>query len=87
MRELSSKRAANPAAWQPSAESAEVLATCAVVADSPASEIQSYVISMARQASDVLAVKLLLKESGVNRAVPVSPLFETLMTLLSSAYY
>ena len=78
MRELSSKRPLIPADWQPSAESAEVLATCAVVANSPASEIQSYVISMARQASDVLAVKLLLKESGVNRAVPVSPLFETL---------
>ena len=78
MRELSSKRPLIPAAWQPSAESAEVLATCAVVADSPASEIQSYVISMARQASDVLAVKLLLKESGVTRSVPVSPLFETL---------
>jgi phosphoenolpyruvate carboxylase len=33
---------------------------------------------MARQASDVLAVHLLLQEAGVSDTVPVAPLFETL---------
>ncbi|MEI5579412.1 phosphoenolpyruvate carboxylase, partial [Streptomyces brasiliscabiei] len=33
---------------------------------------------MARTASDVLAVQLLLKESGCSFKLPVAPLFETL---------
>jgi phosphoenolpyruvate carboxylase len=33
---------------------------------------------MARQASDVLAVHLLLKEAGCSHSLPVAPLFETL---------
>ncbi len=36
---------------------------------------------MARSASDVLAVHLLLKESGVPYHIPVVPLFETLEDL------
>jgi len=78
MRELASKRPLIPSAWQPSADVREVLDTCRVVAQSHRSSIHSYVISMARQASDVLAVKLLLKETGVSWDVPVAPLFETL---------
>ncbi|MGB0966162.1 MAG: phosphoenolpyruvate carboxylase, partial [Litorivicinus sp.] len=61
-----------------SADVREVLDTCRVVVQSHRSSIHSYVISMARQASDVLAVKLLLKETGVSWDVPVAPLFETL---------
>ncbi len=38
-------------------------------------------ISMAGAASDVLAVQLLLKESGVLRPMRVVPLFETLADL------
>jgi phosphoenolpyruvate carboxylase len=41
----------------------------------------SYVISMASQPSDVLAVVLLLKESGVRFPMRVVPLFETLADL------
>lgn len=77
-RELNNNRPLIPRRWSPSAEVREVLETCRVVADSHRDAIHSYVISMARQASDVLAVKLLLKESGVERDVPVAPLFETL---------
>lgn len=39
--------------------------------------ISCYIISMARTASDVLAVHLLLKEAGVTYHLPVVPLFET----------
>lgn len=76
--ELQSNRPLIPRHWQPSAEVQEVLDTCAVVAQAHDDAIHSYVISMARQPSDVLAVKLLLKESGVRREIPVAPLFETL---------
>jgi phosphoenolpyruvate carboxylase len=55
-----------------------VLDTCAVVAQQPATALGCYVISMARQASDVLAVQLLLKASGMRSPLPVAPLFETL---------
>ena len=40
---------------------------------------------MARSASDVLAVHLLLKEAGVPYHIPVVPLFETLDDLDASA--
>ncbi len=78
LRELGSKRPLIPHAWEPSADVKEVLETCKVIAQSHHSSIHSYVISMARHASDVLAVKLLLKESGVSWELPVAPLFETL---------
>ena len=78
LRELSNKRPLIPVRWSPSAETREVLETCKVVAQSHSDSIHSYVISMARQASDVLAVKLLLKESGLVGEIPVAPLFETL---------
>ncbi len=35
-------------------------------------------ISMAKTPSDVLGVHLLLKEAGIDYALPVAPLFETL---------
>jgi len=77
-RELGNRRPLLPSHFQPSAETAEVLATCRVVAQAPGSSLGSYVISMARGASDVLAVQLLLKESGLQRPMRVAPLFETL---------
>ncbi|MFG3451271.1 phosphoenolpyruvate carboxylase [Stutzerimonas stutzeri] len=76
--ELNNRRPLLPAHFQPSAETAEVLATCRVVAQAPSSSLGSYVISMARGASDVLAVQLLLKEAGLQRPMRVVPLFETL---------
>ncbi|WP_163597009.1 phosphoenolpyruvate carboxylase, partial [Klebsiella pneumoniae] len=59
----------------------EVFETCRVIAESPKDSIASYVISMAKVPSDVLAVKLLLKEAGADIRLPVAPLFETLEDL------
>jgi len=77
-RELNNRRPLLPPHFQPSDETAEVLATCRVVAQAPGASLGSYVISMARGASDVLAVQLLLKEAGLLRPMRVVPLFETL---------
>jgi phosphoenolpyruvate carboxylase len=76
--ELANRRPLIPPRWQPSPDVAEVLATCAVVAQQPAEALGAYVISMARQPSDVLAVHLLLREAGCVTGLPVVPLFETL---------
>ncbi|OSM97812.1 phosphoenolpyruvate carboxylase [Lonsdalea populi] len=78
IRELNSKRPLLPHQWQPSPETQEVLDTCQVIAQTPQNAIASYVISMARTPSDVLAVHLLLKEAGCPYTLPVAPLFETL---------
>lgn len=78
LQELAGRRPLVPPHWQPSAEVREVLDTCAVVAAQPRQALGAYVISMARKASDVLAVHLLLKESGCAHDLPVAPLFETL---------
>ncbi|WP_032092837.1 MULTISPECIES: phosphoenolpyruvate carboxylase [Pasteurellaceae] len=84
IRELSSRRPLVPRNWQPSAETQEVLDTCKVIAEQPEGVISCYIISMARTASDVLAVHLLLKEAGVPYHLPVVPLFETLDDLDAS---
>ncbi|WAJ36450.1 phosphoenolpyruvate carboxylase [Pseudomonas sp. GOM7] len=80
-RELGSRRPLLPSDYRPSADTAEVLATCREVAVAPAASLGSYVISMAGAASDVLAVQLLLKEAGLRRPMRVVPLFETLTDL------
>ena len=77
-RELANPRPLLPAQHRPSADTAEVLATCKVAATAPAAALGSYVISMAGAPSDVLAVQLLLKEAGLQRPLRVVPLFETL---------
>ncbi|MBD9503611.1 phosphoenolpyruvate carboxylase [Pseudomonas sp. PDM17] len=84
LEELASRRPLLPVSYQTSAETAEVLATCRVVAQAPAASLGSYVISMAGQPSDVLAVQLLLKECGLERPMRVVPLFETLDDLDSA---
>jgi len=76
--ELGNRRPLIPVSWQPSEEAQEVLDTCAVIAQQAPLALGAYVISMARQPSDVLAVHLLLKEVGCPFDLPVSPLFETL---------
>lgn len=78
IRELNSRRPLIPQNWTPSAETQEILDTCKVIAEQKQGVIACYVISMARSASDVLAVHLLLKEAGVPFHIPVVPLFETL---------
>ena len=78
LKELSSPRPLVPRKWTPSADVQEVLDTCAVAANAPSDALGAYVISMARQPSDVLAVHLLLQDAGVIEPLPVVPLFETL---------
>ena len=76
--ELASRRPLIPQRWEPTPDVAEVLATFDVIARQPRESLGAYVISMARQASDVLAVHLLLREAGCPFDLPVAPLFETL---------
>lgn len=76
--ELNSKRPLLPRNWEPSEQVKEVLDTCRVIAQQPKESLGVYVISMARTASDVLAVHLLLKETGCPYRLNVCPLFETL---------
>jgi len=64
--------------WQASDDSLEVLNTMRVIAEQGEMGIANYIISMASEASDILAVALLLKASGVERKLPIVPLFETL---------
>ncbi|AZE98721.1 Phosphoenolpyruvate carboxylase [Pseudomonas orientalis] len=80
-KELGNRRPLLPGYFKASADTAEVLNTCREIAAAPAASLGSYVISMAGAASDVLAVQLLLKESGVQRPMRVVPLFETLADL------
>ena len=83
--ELNNKRPLIPADWQPSEDVAEVLNSFKVIAAQPPGALACYIISMARQPSDVLAVELLLKASGVSYPLPVVPLFETLDDLNRAA--
>lgn len=76
--ELQSKRPLIPADWSPSDNVREVLDTCREIARHPRQAFGVYVISMARTASDVLLVKLLMRECGCKQLLPVAPLFETL---------
>ena len=79
--ELASRRPLFPASWPVSDESREVIETFAAIAEHDAAGIAAYVVSMAAQPSDVLAVALLLKEAGVAKPLPIVPLFETLQDL------
>jgi len=78
LEQLDSKRPLFPQKWPVSDESAEVIATAKVIAAQPREALAHYVISMAKQPSDVLAVALVLKECGVTWNMPIDPLFETL---------
>jgi phosphoenolpyruvate carboxylase len=76
-RELQGKRSLIPPDLQPTAETQEVLDTFGMIARAPAGSLGAYVITMARSASDVLAVELLQKEARVALPLRVVPLFET----------
>ena len=76
--ELASKRPLLPKNYSASDEVEEVLRTCQLVSQQTSDRLGIYIISMAQFASDVLAVKLLLKETGCRFNLPVAPLFETL---------
>ncbi len=79
--ELNSKRPLLPRNWQASEPVQEVLDTFRVLAQHPPEAFGAYVISMAHSASDVLAVHLLLQETGCPFRMEVCPLFETLLDL------
>ncbi|WP_440056695.1 phosphoenolpyruvate carboxylase (plasmid) [Pseudoalteromonas sp. T1lg65] len=95
--ELSSRRPLIPKNWRPCERVKEVLDTFDVIAAQDQQALGIYIISMAQNASDILAVQLLLQESGCPFNLPVAPLFETLddlnnaqdviRTLLSSNWY
>jgi phosphoenolpyruvate carboxylase len=77
LRELESRRPLVPPDLEASAETRDVLDTFRTIARTPAGSLGAYVITMARQASDVLAVALLQKDARVARPLRVVPLFET----------
>jgi phosphoenolpyruvate carboxylase len=74
-----------PPGFAPTADVAEVLATCRVIAGESPEWMGTYVISMASRPSDVLAVEYLQRVSGVTEPMPVAPLFETLDDLRGAA--
>jgi phosphoenolpyruvate carboxylase len=76
--ELDGRRPLVPPDLPASPEVQDVLDTFRVIAELPASSLGAYVISMARRASDVLAVALLQKDAHVPRPLRVVPLFERL---------
>ncbi|MEZ6194742.1 MAG: phosphoenolpyruvate carboxylase [Planctomycetota bacterium] len=76
--ELAGRRPLLPRRFEADDEVTECLATFTAIAGIEREALGNYVISMARQASDVLAVELLQREAGVAESLPVVPLFETL---------
>lgn len=83
--ELHSRRPLFPHRWPLGDDAREVIDTCKTIADNEAAGICAYVVSMAAEPSDVLAVALLLKEAGVQRKLQIVPLFETLSSLNGAA--
>ncbi len=63
----------------------EVLDTFMFIAQQPKQVLGIYIISMASQQSDVLAVNLLMKATGLDWDMPIAPLFETLDDLNNAA--
>jgi phosphoenolpyruvate carboxylase len=66
-----------PPDFSPDPAVAEVLATFRVLTQIPTESLGAYVITMAAQPSDVLAVEFLQRQAGVEPALRVVPLFET----------
>ncbi|GHA89264.1 phosphoenolpyruvate carboxylase [Modicisalibacter luteus] len=76
--ELESPRPLIPRRWECSTETREVIDTFRVIANEQREALGTYIISMAAQPSDVLAVALLMREVGGDVRLPIAPLFETL---------
>jgi phosphoenolpyruvate carboxylase len=77
VREISSPRPLIPPALEVDADVGDVLDTFRAMATIHRESLGAYVITMAQQTSDVLAVVLLQKEHHVRPATRVVPLFET----------
>ena len=84
--ELESRRPLIPARWKPTPENQETLNTFRLIADNDAEGIAGYIVSMAKNPSDVLVVVLLLKMCGMTEKLPVVPLFETHTDLENAAW-
>ncbi len=83
--ELQNKRPFIPHDIALSSDSQEVLDTFRMLAVENPECLGAYIISMASQASDVLAVELLQRECGVKRPLRVVPLFERVDHLRGAA--
>lgn len=81
LKELKGKRPLLPPGMPMSSDVQEVVATFRVLSSLPSDSLGAYVISMAKSASDVLAVMLLQRECGIKTFLRVVPLFETLTDL------
>ncbi|WP_440877353.1 phosphoenolpyruvate carboxylase [Thalassotalea sp. PLHSN55] len=68
-----------------SEQTQEVLDTFSFIAKQPKEVLGIYIISMASRESDVLAVNLLMKATGITWDMPIAPLFETLDDLNNAA--
>jgi phosphoenolpyruvate carboxylase len=77
IRELPTARPLVPLNLTTSPDVADVLDTVRMIARTPPESLGSYIVTMTRNASDVLAVELLQKALGVTRPLRVVPLLET----------
>ena len=75
--ELSTSSPLIPADFSPAPDDADVLDTFRTIARIPQESLGAYVITMTRQASDILAVQLLQRATGVKQPLRIVPLFET----------
>jgi len=78
LKKLKAKTIKLPQSFPISNDDQELLDTFSLIAEEDKAVFGSYVISMAKTASDVLAVYFLQKLAGVKSLMPVVPLFETL---------
>lgn len=84
--ELENRRPLIPTEWRPSEEAEEVLRSFQLLAEVEGHGVGNYVISRAQDPSDVLTVILLLRKCGLQQALPVVPLFETLDDLDNASW-
>jgi phosphoenolpyruvate carboxylase len=85
LEELTSRRPLIPVDIALETEERDVLDTFRMLATLPPESVGAYVITMASNPSDVLAVALLQKEAGIASPLRISPLFETIDDLRGAA--
>ncbi len=83
--EIQNLRPLIPDDFPASPDAQEVLDTFKVLSQQPPSVLGAYIISMATQPSDVLAVRLLQQKTGCKHPQRIVPLFETLSDLEGAA--
>ena len=84
IKELKEKRSLMPQNWHPQGDVKMVLDTFTMLASCHEEALGAYIISMARQPSDVLLVSLFQKEMCCSKPQRVVPLFETIDDLKRS---